>query len=86
MRIGLIGAGNMASALAHGLGVPVIVSDVVHERAAALAQDTGGEAVASNAEVAERLLKEAGVPYRTIAGDWAAREAQARAAIAHALG
>src|SRR3954454_22829406 len=54
MRVGLIGAGNMASALARGLGLPVVVSDVVHEKAAALAQDTGGEAVASNAEVAER--------------------------------
>jgi pyrroline-5-carboxylate reductase len=54
MRVGLIGAGNMASALARGLGVPVVVSDVVHEKAAALAQETGGEAVASNAEVAER--------------------------------
>jgi pyrroline-5-carboxylate reductase len=54
MKVGLIGAGNMASALARGLGVPVVVSDVVHQKAAALAQDTGGEAVASNAEVAER--------------------------------
>ncbi|MFL5867496.1 MAG: pyrroline-5-carboxylate reductase family protein [Thermoleophilaceae bacterium] len=54
MRVGLIGAGNMASALARGLGLPVVVSDVVHEKAAALAQDTGGEAVASNAEVAKR--------------------------------
>src|SRR5919204_2347749 len=54
MRAGLIGAGNMASALARGLGVPVVVSDIVHEKAAALAQETGGEAVASNAEVAER--------------------------------
>jgi pyrroline-5-carboxylate reductase len=54
MRVGLIGAGNMASALARGLGVPVVVSDVVHEKAAALAQETGGEAVGSNAEVAER--------------------------------
>jgi pyrroline-5-carboxylate reductase len=54
MRVGLIGAGNMASALARGLGVPVVVSDVVHKKAAALAQETGGEAVASNAEVAER--------------------------------
>lgn len=54
MRIGLIGAGNMASALARGLGVPVVVSDVVHEKAAALAEETGGEALRSNAEAAER--------------------------------
>src|SRR5919204_1901258 len=54
MRVGLIGAGNMASALARGLGVPVVVSDVVAEKAEALAAATGGEAVASNAEAAER--------------------------------
>jgi pyrroline-5-carboxylate reductase len=54
MRVGLIGAGNMASALARGLGLPVIVSDVARHKAAALAHETGGEAVASNAEVAER--------------------------------
>jgi NadR type nicotinamide-nucleotide adenylyltransferase len=44
------------------------------------------EARAEFAEVAERLLKEAGVPYRTISGDWKARELQARTAIAEALG
>ena len=38
------------------------------------------------AEVAERLLKDAGVPYRVISGDWKARELQARTAIAEALG
>jgi pyrroline-5-carboxylate reductase len=54
MQIGLIGAGNMASALARGLGVPVVVSDVVVDKAEALARATGGEAVPSNAEVAGR--------------------------------
>ena len=54
MKLGLIGAGNMASALARGIGVPVVVSDVVAEKAQALAGETAGEAVASNAEVAER--------------------------------
>jgi pyrroline-5-carboxylate reductase len=43
----------MASALAHGLGEPVLVSDVDSERARALAAATGGEALASNAELAE---------------------------------
>lgn len=52
MRIGLIGAGNMASALARGWGEPVLVSDVSAERAQALAAELGGEALASNAEVA----------------------------------
>jgi pyrroline-5-carboxylate reductase len=54
MKLGLIGAGNMATALARGLGEPVLVSDLDPERARALAAATGGEALASNAEVAER--------------------------------
>src|SRR5947208_16685529 len=54
MRLGFVGAGNMASALARGIGEPVLVSDPVRERSAALASATGGEALASNAEVAER--------------------------------
>jgi pyrroline-5-carboxylate reductase len=54
MKLGLIGAGNMASALARGMGEPVLVSDIDAERARSLAEATGGEAVASNAELAER--------------------------------
>ena len=54
MRVGLIGAGNMASALARGIGQPLLVSDVDGRRARALADELGGEALASNAEVAER--------------------------------
>src|SRR5436853_3514382 len=54
MQIGLIGAGNMASALARGFGEPVIVADAVPEKAQALAAEVGGQAVESNAEVAER--------------------------------
>jgi pyrroline-5-carboxylate reductase len=54
MKLGLIGAGNMASALARGIGEPVLVSDVDAERARALAAELGGEALGSNAEVAER--------------------------------
>jgi pyrroline-5-carboxylate reductase len=52
MRIGLIGAGNMASALARGLGEPALVSDVDRSRAEALAKEIGGEAVESNAAAA----------------------------------
>jgi pyrroline-5-carboxylate reductase len=55
MKLGFIGAGNMASALAHGLGEPVLVSDIDRERAQALAAAVGGEAAASNGEVAERV-------------------------------
>jgi pyrroline-5-carboxylate reductase len=54
MRIGMIGAGNMASALARGLGEPVLVADAVPTKAVALAEAVGGEALGSNAEVAQR--------------------------------
>jgi pyrroline-5-carboxylate reductase len=52
MKIGLIGCGNMARALARGWGRPVLCADPVAERARSLAQEVGGEALASNAEVA----------------------------------
>jgi pyrroline-5-carboxylate reductase len=54
MKLGLIGAGNMASALARGIGEPVLVSDIDRAKALTLAERTGGEAVESNAELAER--------------------------------
>jgi pyrroline-5-carboxylate reductase len=54
MRLGLIGAGNMASALARGIGEPVLVYDVDQAKSTALAEALGGEAVGSNAELAER--------------------------------
>ena len=53
MKIGFIGAGSMASALARGLGEPGLVSDVDHTRADALAAEIGGTAVSSNRELAE---------------------------------
>lgn len=54
MKVGFLGAGSMASALARGLGEPALVHDVQQERAEALAEAVGGEAVASAAELAER--------------------------------
>jgi pyrroline-5-carboxylate reductase len=54
MQIGLIGAGNMARGLARGWGRPVVCTDVLPDRARALAEEVGGEAVASSAEVAQR--------------------------------
>jgi len=54
MQIGLIGCGNMARALARGWGRPVLCADPVAERARSLAAEVGGEALASNAEVAAR--------------------------------
>jgi pyrroline-5-carboxylate reductase len=44
----------MARALARGWGEPVLCTDSGSGRAAALAQELGGEAVASNRELAER--------------------------------
>ena len=54
MRIGLIGAGSMAAALARGWGEPVVLYDPAEARAAELAAEVGGETVASNREVAQR--------------------------------
>jgi pyrroline-5-carboxylate reductase len=54
MQVGLIGAGNMAGALARGWGVPVLCSDSGSGRAQALADELGGQAFESNVEVAKR--------------------------------
>lgn len=54
MNVGLIGSGNMARALARGWGRPVFCSDPVAERARALADEVGGQALQSNVEVAKR--------------------------------
>jgi pyrroline-5-carboxylate reductase len=54
MQIGLIGCGNMARALARGWGRPVLCADPIAERARRLAAEVGGEALAGNAQVAER--------------------------------
>jgi pyrroline-5-carboxylate reductase len=44
----------MASALARGIGEPALVADVDRAKARALAAELGGEAVGSNADLAER--------------------------------
>ncbi len=54
MLIGLIGCGNMARALARGWGRPLLCADPVAERAQSLAAEVGGQALATNAEVAAR--------------------------------
>jgi pyrroline-5-carboxylate reductase len=54
VTLGFIGGGNMARALARGLGEPVLVTDGGSGRAAALAGELGGEALASNARLADR--------------------------------
>lgn len=52
MKVGLIGAGNMAAALARGWGEPVLCIDSGSGRARALAEELGGEAASSNYELA----------------------------------
>jgi pyrroline-5-carboxylate reductase len=54
MDIGLIGCGNMARAMARGWGRPVLCYDPQTERSRSLADETGGEALGSGAELAER--------------------------------
>jgi pyrroline-5-carboxylate reductase len=54
MQVGFIGAGNMARALARGWGDPVFCTDSGSGRARRLADELGGEALATNRELAER--------------------------------
>lgn len=52
--IGLIGAGNIASAFARGLGQPIFCTDSGSGRAEQLVAELGGEALTSNTELAKR--------------------------------
>jgi pyrroline-5-carboxylate reductase len=54
VQIGFIGSGNIARALALGWGDPALFTDGGSGRAQALAAEVGGEAIASNRELAER--------------------------------
>ena len=54
MVVGLVGSGSIARALARGWGDPVLATDAGSGRAAQLADELGGRAAASNAELAER--------------------------------
>lgn len=54
MQVGFIGAGNMARALARGWSEPVLCTDGGSGRAQRLAEELGGEALATNRELAER--------------------------------
>jgi pyrroline-5-carboxylate reductase len=53
MQIGLIGAGNMARAMARGWGEPILCADNGSGRASELVAEVGGEAL-SSVEVARR--------------------------------
>jgi pyrroline-5-carboxylate reductase len=54
MKIGFLGAGSMATALARGLGEPALAYDVQEDRAEALAEAVRGEAVGSPEVLAAR--------------------------------
>ena len=55
-RLGLIGSGNMARALATGWGEPVLATDSGSGRAAALVADVGGQALGTdNAGLSRRV-------------------------------
>jgi pyrroline-5-carboxylate reductase len=73
MKIGLIGCGNMARALARGWGRPVLCADPVAGRAQELVEEVGGEALSSNAEVAARaellVLCHKSAQLATVAGE-----------------
>ena len=62
MQIGLIGAGNMAVALARGWGEPVLVYDLFRPRAEALVAELGGEVAESAAELAAARRRRRAVP------------------------
>ncbi|MHB8694680.1 MAG: pyrroline-5-carboxylate reductase [Solirubrobacteraceae bacterium] len=86
MRVGLIGAGNMARAMARGWGDPVLCSDGGSGRAQALVDELGGEACATNREVAEKadLVVLCHKPYQL--GEVASEIAGAAKAVASVLG
>ena len=85
MRVGLIGAGNMARALARGWGDPVLVSDSGSGRAQTLVDELGGRR-ASNLEVAREadLVVLCHKPYHL--AEVAAELAGAARAVASVLG
>jgi pyrroline-5-carboxylate reductase len=85
MQIGLIGAGNMARALARGWGEPVLATDAGSGRAAALVQELGGSVCGSNAELAEQadLVVLACKPYQL---DAIAQEASGAKRVLSVLG
>jgi pyrroline-5-carboxylate reductase len=53
MKLGFIGAGNMATALARGIGEPIVACDVVAGKAEALVEALGGEVLETPAYVAD---------------------------------
>jgi len=54
MVVGLVGSGSIARSLALGWGEPVLCTDAGSGRARDLAEELGGEALGSNAELADR--------------------------------
>src|SRR5579859_5260572 len=73
MQIGLVGCGNMARALARGWQRPLLCADPIPERAQAIVEEVGGEALTSNTEVAQRadlvVLSHKPAHLESVAGD-----------------
>jgi len=73
VRVGFIGAGNMAGALARGWGEPVLATDAGSGRAAALVAELGGEALPANADLARQadlvVLGHKPAQLATVAGE-----------------
>ena len=73
MRVGFIGSGNMAQALARGWGEPALFTDSGSGRSQRLAAEAGGEALESNRELAERadvvILAHKPAQLATVAGE-----------------
>ena len=82
--LGIVGAGNMAGALARGWGDPVLATDGGSGRAQALVDELGGEALGSdNAELFRRCdtILLGHKPYQLRAGRRAGRRRAARPSI-----
>jgi pyrroline-5-carboxylate reductase len=54
VKIGLVGSGAMARGLALGWRQPLLCTDIDPQRARSLAEEIGGQAVGSNADLAQR--------------------------------
>jgi pyrroline-5-carboxylate reductase len=55
MKVGFVGSGNMARAMARGWRAPVLCTDAGSGSAQRLVDELGGERVANNRELAERV-------------------------------
>lgn len=83
--VGFIGSGNLARALAAGWDEPFLCTDAGSGRARALADDLGGQALATNVELVQRadlvVLAHKPAALEPVAADLARAGARARALV-----